>query len=213
MTTPAAVTASAGEGLAASFSRFWDRTRIDRQLPVIVVVWGLGVLLLTLQLAGSWLLVEGIRRGATRPIAHVSDTYVQALAARLGVTRALRLAESARVAVPTVIGWIRPLILVPSSALAGLSPFQLQAIIAHEIAHIRRHDYIVNVLQSLVETLLFYHPGVWWVSKQIRLEREQSCDDVAAEVCGDRVAYARALASLEESRAEAPQPGVGRYWR
>jgi TonB family protein len=202
--TPLAGVISPDQSLSASISRFWPPDRFERQLPVIVTVWAFGVLLLALQLAGSWLLVERIRRVSTRPLARVSDSYLRDLAARINVTRRLRVAVSERVDVPTVIGWIGPLILVPSSAMAGLSPFQLEAIIAHEIAHIRRHDYVVNVLQSLVETLLFYHPGVWWISRQIRLERELCCDDVAAEACGDRIAYARALASLEELRADAP---------
>ena len=92
--------------------------------------------------------------------------------------------------------------LLPASALAGLSPQQLEAILAHELAHIRRHDYLVNLLQTLVETLLFYHPAVWWLSRRIRIERENCCDDLAVSLCGDPVAYAKALADLEELRAD-----------
>ena len=98
------------------------------------------------------------------------------------------------------IGWLKPVILIPTSALAGLSPLQLEAILAHELAHIRRHDYLVNLLQTLVETLLFYHPAVWWVSKQIRIERENCCDDLAVSLCGDPILYAQALADLEHLR-------------
>ena len=90
--------------------------------------------------------------------------------------------------------------LLPMSALAGLSPLQVEAILAHELAHIRRHDYLVNLLQTLLETLLFYHPAVWWLSRQIRIEREHCCDDLAVSLCGDPVVYARALADLEELR-------------
>jgi type II secretory pathway component GspD/PulD (secretin) len=104
------------------------------------------------------------------------------------------------VEVPTVIGWLRPVILLPAGCLLGLSAAQLEAILAHELAHIRRHDYLVNLLQNVVETLLFYHPAVWWVSRRIREERENCCDDLAVEICGDRVTYARALATLEELR-------------
>jgi bla regulator protein blaR1 len=111
--------------------------------------------------------------------------------------------ESAWIDVPSVIGWMRPVIVVPASTFAGLSPEQFDAILAHELAHIRRHDYFVNALQSVLEVLLFYHPAVWWVSHQVRLEREHCCDDIAVEVCGDRVAYANALACLEERRATA----------
>ena len=84
---------------------------------------------------------------------------------RASVTRPVRALESAIVDVPTVVGWLRPVILLPASALAGLSPAQLEAVIAHELAHVRRHDYLVNLLQTVVETLLFYHPAVWWLAQ------------------------------------------------
>jgi HEAT repeat protein len=104
-----------------------------------------------------------------------------------------------------VVGWLRPVILLPASALTGLSPQQLEAILAHELAHIRRHDYLINLLQAVVETLLFYHPAVWWVSRRIRQEREHCCDDLAVAVCGDSLTYARALLEMEQLRAAGPQ--------
>ena len=119
-----------------------------------------------------------------------------ALAARLGIRRPVRLLESARVQVPVVIGALRPVLLLPASALTGLAPAQVEAVLAHELAHIRRHDYPVNLLQSAAETLLFYHPGVWWLSARIRAEREHCCDDIAVRVCGDAVGYAEALTSI-----------------
>ncbi len=112
--------------------------------------------------------------------------------------------ESALTAVPTLVGWLAPVILLPASAISGLTAEQLEAILAHELAHVRRHDYLVNLLQTLVETLLFYHPAVWWLSRKIRQERELCCDDIAVELCGDRIAYARALATLEERRMDQP---------
>jgi hypothetical protein len=124
------------------------------------------------------------------------------LARRLHISRAITLLESTLVEVPTVIGWLKPVVLLPASALGALSPSQLEAILAHELAHIRRHDYLVNLLQTLVETLLFYHPAVWWLSRRIRIERENCCDDLAVSLCGDPVAYANALADLESLRSE-----------
>ncbi len=112
----------------------------------------------------------------------------------------MRVLESVVVQVPAVVGWLRPVLLLPASALAGLTPTQLEAVIAHELAHIRRHDYLVNGLQTAVETLLFYHPAVWWVSTRIRQKREHCCDDVAIALCGDPVEYGRALADLDELR-------------
>src|SRR6185295_5988417 len=101
---------------------------------------------------------------------------------------------------PTVVGWLRPVVLVPVGALAGLPADQVEALLLHELAHIRRHDYLVNILQSVAEALLFYHPAVWWVSGHIRTERELCCDDAAVSASGDALTYARALAQLESYR-------------
>ena len=107
------------------------------------------------------------------------------LAARLRLDVAFRVVETGLVDAPSVIGWIRPVILLPVAVLTNLAPVQIEAILAHELAHIRRRDYAVNLLQTVAETLLFYHPGVWWVSARVREEREHCCDDVAVEVCGE----------------------------
>ena len=107
---------------------------------------------------------------------------------------------SALVQVPAVVGWLRPVVLVPVGALGGLPVEYLEALLLHELAHIRRHDYLVNMLQSVAEALLFYHPAIWWVSGHIRAEREQCCDDVAVFVSGNALTYARALAHLESHR-------------
>ena len=105
-----------------------------------------------------------------------------------------------------MIGWLRPTVLIPADSFARLTLRQLEALLAHEIAHIRRHDYLVNLLQTSVEALLFFHPAVWWVSSRIRAERENCCDDSAVALCGgDRLLVARALFSLEEQR---PAPAL-----
>jgi beta-lactamase regulating signal transducer with metallopeptidase domain len=95
-----------------------------------------------------------------------------------------------------VVGWLRPVVLAPVGALAGLPAEQMEALLLHELAHIRRYDYLVNMLQSAVEALLFYHPAVWWVSGHMRAERELCCDDAAVSASGDALVYARALAEL-----------------
>jgi hypothetical protein len=123
----------------------------------------------------------------------------------LGIDRQVGLRLSAFVDVPCVIGWLRPIILLPPAACLGLTPQQIEAVLAHELAHIKRHDFLINSLQRVAEALLFYHPGAWWISRQIRIEREHCCDDVAVSVCPDVVAYARALTTLEMSR-HAPEP-------
>src|SRR6266516_2423173 len=125
-------------------------------------------------------------------------------AARLRISRPVRVLGSAVVQVPAVIGWLRPVILLPASALTGLTPLQLDALLAHELAHVRRYDYMVNLLQSVVETLLFYHPAAWWVSQQVREAREHCCDDLAVAVCGDAHFYATALLGMERLRVTPP---------
>jgi TonB family protein len=183
---------------------------VEARWQAAVLIWSAGVVLLSLHLLRGWLLVKRIRRSGAEPAADWMP-QMQRLASRLGIRRRLRLLESAWIEVPSVIGWIRPVILVPASALAGLPPAQFEAILAHELAHVRRHDYLVNILQSVIEVLLFYHPAVWWTSRRVRLEREHCCDDVAAEVCGDRVAYAAALTSLEERRGATPAFAIGAH--
>jgi len=154
------------------------------------------------RLAGGWWQARRLVRLGTRPVALHWEQVKDALAARLDLTRTVRLLESTRLQVPVVVGWLRPVLLVPTAVLGGLSPEQLEAVIAHELAHIRRHDYLVNLLQSAVETLLFYHPAVWWVSSAVRTEREHCCDDLAVVACGDAVLYARALTAIETLRHE-----------
>jgi hypothetical protein len=192
------------------------RERVDAALPLIVLGWAAGVGLLSVRVLGGWVLAQRLKRSGR----HVSIERGQEAAARLcrrmRIWLPVRLCESALVEVPTVIGWLRPVVLLPMSTLAGLSPVQLEALLAHELAHIRRFDYLVNLVQTFVETVLFYHPAVWWISHRMREERELCCDDAAVAVCGDPVGYARALAELEGRRALGPAlamaAGGGSLW-
>jgi TonB family protein len=128
---------------------------------------------------------------------------VGALADRMGLRQPVRVLTAALPDGPSVVGWLRPVLLLPPATLLGLTPDQLEAVLAHELAHIRRYDHVVNALQTLVETLLFYHPAVWWISARIREERELCCDDLAVRVCGDPLCFARALTRLERLRVPA----------
>ncbi|HEX5043953.1 MAG TPA: M56 family metallopeptidase [Candidatus Polarisedimenticolaceae bacterium] len=174
--------------------------RLQRALPAVVALWLAGVGLLAARLLVSW---SRVRRLARRGVA--PRPQWEAAAARLvealGMRRAVRLLESSAVDVPGVIGALRPVILLPASALTGLSPAEIEMLLAHELAHVRRHDYLLNLLQSVVETLFFFHPAVWWISRRVRDEREHCCDDLAVAVCGNPVQYARALTRLEELRS------------
>jgi GWxTD domain-containing protein len=163
---------------------------------VVVAVWLAGVIAFSVRLLGGWRLTLRLRSTAHPAPAEWQQTLAE-IAGRLGVVRPVRLMVSALVEVPTVIGWLRPAILVPVEALAGMPAGHLSALLAHEMAHIRRHDYLVSVLQSVVEAVLFYHPAVWWISEQMRREREFCCDDLAVAASGDVLIYAQALAALE----------------
>jgi beta-lactamase regulating signal transducer with metallopeptidase domain len=188
--------------LPAPSDRLRSAVRVANDaIPVIVALWLVGVAFLSLRLILQWLRVRGLVARRASRAGERWQSAARRLAGALGVRRAVRLLESAAVDVPSVVGLVRPAILLPFSSLTGLTPEQLEMILAHELAHIRRHDFLVNLLQSVVETLLFYHPAVWWISRQIRIERENCCDDLAVAVCGDPVHYARALARLEELRA------------
>ena len=168
-------------------------------LCVLVAAWMAGVTALTLRLLCGWLLLRRLTRQA-RLLAGPCDEALARLARALRIRRAVRLLESSLVQVPMVIGGLRPMILLPIAALTGLPPRQLEALLAHELAHIRRHDYLVNLAQSVIEVVLFYHPAAWWASRVIRAEREHCCDDLAVRACGDRPGYARALAAMEGLR-------------
>jgi beta-lactamase regulating signal transducer with metallopeptidase domain len=165
-------------------------------LLTIVVIWSAGVLALSFRLLGGWILTRRLARRAVRSVSPSIEAAAGQIAGRLRLTRAVAILQSGAVVVPTLVGWVRPVVLLPAAALSGLSAQQLEAILAHELAHVRRHDYLINLLQSVVETLLFYHPATWWVSARVREEREHCCDDLAIDVCGDRLVYVSALAEL-----------------
>ena len=183
----------------ASTAPSWP-ARLERWSASAVPVWFAGVLFLSLRVSVGWLALARLRRMHLAPVGSDLNARVSTLAQRVRVSRPVRVAHSVAVHVPSVVGWLRPIILLPVSALSGLSPSQLDAVIAHELAHVRRHDFAINALQTAAEVLLFYHPACWWLSRRIRAEREHCCDDIAVAVCGDRLAYAAALADLEALR-------------
>jgi len=171
-------------------------------LPWVVAMWFVGVCISSIRLAGGW---WQARRLIQRDAVDADDRWalaVREVSARLRLRVPVRLLESARVQVPVVIGSLRPVLLLPAAALSGLTPQQIEAVLAHELAHIRRHDYLVNLLQSIIETVLFYHPAIWWTSHTIRVEREHCCDDLAVAACGDALLYARALTHIESVRQD-----------
>jgi beta-lactamase regulating signal transducer with metallopeptidase domain len=170
-------------------------------LPWLVVAWLVGVAFFSLRSAGGFLLLERERRRQSTVVEERVLQLCHRLQDQFGITRAIRYCECAWLQAPAVIGWFRPVVFLPVTALTGLSEEQLEVVIAHELAHIQRFDPFVNVFQVCVETLLFYHPAVWWLNKRIRAEREHCCDDIAVALCGNAVEYARALTLMEEWRS------------
>ncbi|WP_422929008.1 M56 family metallopeptidase [Singulisphaera sp. PoT] len=185
---------------AMSPARGW-RERVEAGLPYVVGAWMVGVGLFALRLLKGLAEVGALTRsGLVEPTGELLAT-IGRLAERAGVGRRVGWFFSERVEVPTVVGWLRPRILIPMESLAKLTLDQLEALLAHELAHVLRHDYVVNLLQVGVESLLFFHPAVWWVSGRMRLERENCCDDMAVALCGgDRRRLALALFRFEEQR-------------
>lgn len=169
-------------------------------VTLFVEAWFLGVVLLSLRAAGGLFVIERMRRREIKLVARELFEKCQVLQKKMGLDRVIRYCEGLRLDTPAVLGWFRPVVMLPAKALSGLNEEQIEMIIAHELAHIRRLDCFVNLFQIGVETLLFYHPAVWWVSQGIRLEREHCCDDEAVALCGDAVTYARALTLMEEWR-------------
>ncbi len=172
---------------------------INQSLPELIGVWLAGVLFLLCRLNFGLVAASRLKSFAAAP-ADIQN-IVHSLCIRLGIQRVVAVLDSVRAEAPIVVGWLRPVILLPLGWAMGMSTLQIEAILAHELAHIRRQDYMINLFQLFMETVLFYHPAVWWVSNQIRREREHCCDDVAVTVCGNRLAYAKALSLLEERRS------------
>jgi len=167
-------------------------------------IWSVGVIAFSIRLILGYRHAFILRRRG-RPANDSVGAVVMRLAKLMSVHRPMRVLISSMADSPSVVGWLRPVILLPTATLMGLTPLQLESILAHEIAHVRRYDYLVNMLQMVVETLLFYHPAVWWMSKRIRLERELCCDDLAVRFSGNALRYARALTRLEKMRLTTPQ--------
>jgi beta-lactamase regulating signal transducer with metallopeptidase domain len=196
-----AVTVSSAPPAAASLEASPPAVR---WLPWIVRGWLVGVAVLSLRSLGGWILAQRLKRSRTTPAAESFQRAAARLRDRLGMNRAVGILASAAADVPLAIGWLRPVVLLPVTALTALTPDQIEMLLAHELAHIRRHDYLVNLAQTALENALFYHPAVWWLSGRIRAEREHCCDDLAVAVCGDRLGYARALAALEGIAGRSP---------
>jgi bla regulator protein blaR1 len=177
-------------------------------VPWLAPFWIAGVFIFYLAYTASWISVCRLRRRGVCCASEHWQKQLARLSTQLRLSRPVRLLESCLADAPMVLGHFRPVILMPIGVLTGLPPGQIEAILLHELAHIRRYDYLVNVLQRSVEGLLFYHPAVWWMSRVIRTERENCCDDVVVTISGNAHEYAVALAALEQNRWSGREPAV-----
>ena len=175
-------------------------TDLRSVLPWLVGLWLVGVFLLGLYRIGGWLMVRRMRRSGVCAVTQDWQSRVCELARRMRVSKPVVLLESSLVEVPVVMGWLRPVLLMPVGMLAGMPVAQVEAILLHELAHVVRQDALVNLMQTAVESVLFYHPAVWWASRVMREEREKCCDDLVVAMQGDAHSYAVALLTLEERR-------------
>jgi beta-lactamase regulating signal transducer with metallopeptidase domain len=171
---------------------------LNPYLGVIALTWSIGFCFFGLQLTYNWWRIRGYQRRAGMPLDTIWQVKLQHFQQQLSNNRSIQLLEVAWTQVPLTIGWLKPIIFVPIGMVNRLQPADVEAILAHELAHIIKNDYFFNFLQAVVEVLFYYHPAVWWLSSVIRAEREMRCDDMAIAICGNnRLAYAKTLVQLQ----------------
>ncbi len=201
-TAAVSLAARAEQPVAASGSRF------DAAVPWLALLWISGVWIFFLRSIAAWISAQRLRRrGVCCPPAYW-QTKLSSLRKRLRIARPVALLECCFAETPVVLGHFRPVILLPIGLVAGLTADQVEAILLHELAHVRRWDYLVNLVETLVAGILFYHPAIWWISRVIAEERENCCDDKAVAAGADAREYAFALAALEQNRHAGLRPAV-----
>ena len=174
----------------------------NRNMPLLVALWFIGLVIFMLRLFGGMAYTQRLKY---YKVGEISDHWKQKfnkLSTQVGIKKSVRFIESAVVKVPVVVNIIKPIVIIPIGMLSQMPPDQIEAIVAHELAHIYRKDYLFNLLQSFIEVIFFYHPAVWWLSNNIRSERENICDDIAVIYCKNSLSYARALAAIQELQVQ-----------
>jgi beta-lactamase regulating signal transducer with metallopeptidase domain len=171
---------------------------LNSHLPLITLIWIVGLLLSLLRLIGNISYVHYLRSAMNFPADEHWNDILNKFATKLKLNKKIEILESALVRSPVVIGHLKPLILFPIGIINKLDTEDVEAILSHELAHVLRNDYLINILMNIVESLYYYHPAVWWLSSQTKIERENSCDDIAINLCGNKVAYAKSLVTVQE---------------
>jgi bla regulator protein BlaR1 len=175
---------------------------IPGTFPFMITFWLFGVFVIIVRMTGGFFTAQRLRNSCLYGLPEEIQEKLRKLLCLMKVDKLVAIFESTLVHVPVVIGFFKPIILLPFSAVSQIPCDQIEAIIAHELAHIRRNDYLVNVFQSITEALFFYHPVIWIINRRIRKERENCCDDLAVMYSGGRITYAKALASIYEIPAK-----------
>jgi beta-lactamase regulating signal transducer with metallopeptidase domain len=190
-----------GEPIDTTYDSFFHTVRslINTHTAWIVMLWGVGAFIFSARTIGGWWYLRGLRQHTQTP-GEFWVKRVSSLASSMGITRVVRILETNRIHAPIVVGFLKPVILIPMGMISGLTTAQLESILIHELTHIRRADYLINLLQTVLEGIYFFNPFVWVVSELIRTEREHCCDDTVVRLQRNPLAYVRALASLEEFR-------------
>ncbi|MFK8030497.1 MAG: TonB family protein [Gammaproteobacteria bacterium] len=181
-----------------------DQTGALGGLSLLGAMWLSGVIVLSVRLFRDWRALGRFTCAGAEPLPQLDNAFaalLEAMDIRLNVRLKIRLVEAVNASVPMVVGVLKPMVVIPSSALLGLTSRELELIIAHELAHLKRHDHLINYLLLIAETLLFFHPVVYTLTRTIRHERELCCDDLVINTFDERVCYARALSKLEALRS------------
>ncbi len=180
----------------------WDKTGqfFNQMSTHFVWFWLIGMLMMMFRLGGGYLLTYRLKTRNILPVDKPTQKLADQLAERLKIRRKLSVMESLRVDFPMVIGYFKPVVVIPFGLLGRIPFEQVEMILAHELAHVKRADFLVNLLQSLIEVILFFNPFVWWLSSVIRHERENICDDLAMSITGKQTILAKALVSLSEKQ-------------
>ena len=184
---------------------YFFRQYFEKHLPLIVTAWLFGILIQMLRFISGFSYNLRLRVHGAKPVDQVWLERLKGLCSSTGIKKPVRFMESYLAKTPMVIGYLKPIILFPVGVIAGLPQDQVEALLLHELAHIRRGDYLINMLQSFVDIIYFFHPGVRWISSFVRSEREKCCDDMAVSVSDDSLSYAKALTNIHEHKEKSPE--------
>ncbi|PKQ61262.1 hypothetical protein BZG02_16650 [Labilibaculum filiforme] len=185
---------------------YYDRLWIELQMhlknifPYLVQIWVIGMLFLSINLILKYIYSLKLKNHLSYPLRSEYNTITESLMVKFNLKQTILFKESGLLEIPSVIGYFKPIVLIPVSMLSGIPKNQLEIIIAHELAHIRRHDYLLQFIQEIFELIFFYHPVVWWLSSVVNTEREHICDDLAVKVCGESLTLIKALNNMEAIR-------------